>query len=293
MYILIGIVVIILLTGFRIVRSQTVRVIEFFGKYNRIIRPGLGYVVPLLERDVYSVQLRTLSHKMSVDSFSKDNVRIGIGIDLLYYIKDDERSIYQSYYALENPRSTIQSLVDNALRAKINEFQHIEVLAKREEFSDYLEEILREKLSQWGYTIDSVQITEINLPDELVQAMNAVKTSERKKEAAHNEGEAHKIYKVKEAEADQESKRLQGLGIAQQREEVAKGLKSSVMEFQEALGKSANPNDIMNIILLTNYFDTLKSIGESDNAKIIMLDGSPEGVKNLRNQIMASIQTSQ
>jgi len=107
-----------------------------------------------------------------------------------------------------------------------------------------------------------------------------------------NEAEGRKIIAVKEAEADQESKRLQGLGLAQQREEVARGLKSSVEEFKEALGANADPNEIMNIILMTNYFDTLKSIGEGPNAKVIMVDGTANGLKAIRDQIITGIQAS-
>jgi regulator of protease activity HflC (stomatin/prohibitin superfamily) len=249
-------------------------------------------MIPLIERIATRVSLRTQSLKMAVDSVSQDNVRIRVGIDVLYFVRDNEQEVYKSYYSLTNPRDTVQSIIDNALRSKINSFTHLETLSKRNEFSDFLEEILAEKLIGWGYTIDSVQITDIQLPESLIQAMNDVKTSERRKEAALNEGESKKILSVKAAEADQESKRLQGLGIAQQREEVAKGLKRSVDEFKEALGKDSNPNEIMNIILMTNYFDTLKSIGEGPNAKVIMTDGTPEGLKMVRQQIISGIHSA-
>ena len=286
------IAIVILILSIRIIRTKEVGVVEFLGKYNRILTPGLNFIVPVVERIAVKVPLRTRSLKMFVDSVSRDNVKIRIGLDVLFFVKEEQDAVFKSYYSLDNPVSAIQSIVDNALRAKINEFEHLEVLSKRNEFSDYLEDILSEKLVEWGYTIDSVQITDIELPETLIAAMNDVKTTERQKEAALNEGEAKKILSVKEAEADQESKRLQGLGLAQQREEVAKGLKNSVEEFKEALGKAADPNEIMNIILMTNYFDTLKSIGEGPNSKVIMMDGSPEGIKNVKQQIIAGIQSS-
>lgn len=286
------IIIVGLALSIRIVRTQEVGIVEFLGKYNRILTPGLNFIIPVIERVVVKVALRTQSLKMGVDSVSRDNVKIRIGLDVLFFVKEEQESVYKSFYSLDNPLSAIQSIVDNALRAKINEFEHLDVLSKRNEFSDYLEEILSEKFIGWGYTIDSVQITDIGLPETLIAAMNDVKTSERRKEAALNEGEAKKILAVKEAEADQESKRLQGLGLAQQREEVAKGLKNSVEEFKAALGAKMDPNEIMNIILMTNYFDTLKSIGEGPNAKVIMMDGTPEGIKTVRQQIISGIQSS-
>ena len=292
MELLIFILIIIGILGLRIVRTKQVGIIERLGKFTRIITPGLNWIIPIIDQVASKVQLRTQSLKMYVDSVSKDNVKVRMGIDVLFYVKEDEKSVYKSFYSLDNPLSAVQSIVDNALRAKINEFQHLDVLAKRNEFSEYLEEILSEKLVKWGYTLDSVQITDIELPDELISAMNSVKTTERQKEAALNEGEAKKILAVKEAEGDQESKRLQGLGLAQQREEVAKGLKRSVDEFKQALGTKADPNEIMNIILMTNYFDTLKSIGEGPNSKVIMMDGTPEGLKSVKQQIIAGIQSS-
>ncbi|MBT4936420.1 hypothetical protein HON22_00735 [Candidatus Peregrinibacteria bacterium] len=292
MELLIIFLIIIGILGLRIVRTKEVGIVERLGKFTRIITPGLNWIIPIIDQVASKVQLRTQSLKMYVDSVSNDNVKVRMGIDVLFYVKEDEKSVYKSFYSLDNPLSAVQSIVDNALRAKINEFQHLDVLAKRNEFSEYLEEILSEKLVKWGYSLDSVQITDIELPDELISAMNSVKTTERQKEAALNEGEAKKILAVKEAEGDQESKRLQGLGLAQQREEVAKGLKRSVDEFKQALGTKADPNEIMNIILMTNYFDTLKSIGEGPNSKVIMMDGTPEGLKSVKQQIIAGIQSS-
>ena len=280
------------LFGFRVINTKEAGVVERFGKFTKILTPGLNWIIPIIDSIAKKVPLRTQSLKMYVDSVSRDNVKVRMGIDVLFYIKTDTDSVYKSFYSLDNPLSAIQSIVDNALRAKINEFQHLDVLAKRNEFSDYLEEILEQKFTTLGYTIDSVQITDIELPESLIEAMNQVKTSERQKEAAMNEGEAKKILSVKEAEADQESKRLQGLGIAQQREEVAKGLKRSVDEFQLALGTKSDPNEIMNIILMTNYFDTLKAIGEGPNSKVLMMDGTPEGIKTVRQQIISGIQAS-
>lgn len=291
-YTVLGVILFIVIFGIRIIRTQEVAIVEFLGKFNRVLHPGFNIIVPIFERIAKKVGLRTEILSMSVDSVSKDNVKITVGIDVFIFVKNEKDAIYKSYYSLQNPRGAIQSIVDNALRAKINEFQHLDVLSKRNEFSDYLEEILVDKLSQWGFTMDSVQITEINLPNSLIDAMNNVKTSERQKEAAENQGEAKKILSIKEAEADQESQKLRGLGLAQQREEVAKGLKRSVDEFRQALGEKSDPNEIMNIILMTNYFDALKDIGQSNNTKILLMDNTPEAISNIRSQIIKGIESS-
>ena len=279
-----------LLSSIKIINTRESAVVERLWKFNRTLVPWLSFVIPLIESVVKKISLKTRSIKIAVDAYAKDNVEIKISIDILFFVKEDKDDIYKSYYSLDDPISAIQSIVDNSLRAKINTFEHIEVLSKRNEFWDYLEEVLWEKLRWWGYTIDSVQITNINLPSELVNAMNRVKTTERQKEAAENEWEAKRIFTVKEAEADREKKKLQWLWLAQQREEVAKGLKNSVEEFKEALWSDSNPNEIMNIILMTNYFDTLKDIWESPSSKVIFTDWSPWGLDKIRNMIIQWIE---
>jgi len=255
--------VLYIIFSIKIINTREAAVVEVLWKFNRILSPWLNFLIPIFEQIAKKQSLKTQSLKIAVDSYAQDNVKLRIWIDILFFINDTKEDIYKSHYSLENPISAIHSIVDNSLRAKINTFDHIDVLSKRNEFSDYLEEVLWAKLRGWGYKTDSIQITDIDLPQELINAMNKVKTTEREKEAAENEWEAEKILVVKKAEWERETKRLNWIWIAQQREEIAKWLKRSVDEFKEALWQSANPNEIMNIILMTNYFDTLKDIWES------------------------------
>lgn len=274
----------------KIINTREAAIVEFLWKFNRILSPWLNFVIPVFENIVKKASLKTQSLKISVDSYAKDNVKLRIWIDILFYVNDAKEDVYKSYYSLENPISAIQSIVDNSLRAKINTFEHIEVLSKRDEFSDYLEEVLWAKLHWWGYKTDSIQITDIDLPVELVSAMNKVKTTEREKEAAENEWEAERILSVKKAEAERETKKLNWLWIAQQREEIAKWLKRSVEEFKEALGQDANPNEIMNIILMTNYFDTLKDIWDSGETKVMFTNWTPWALSEVREMILQGIE---
>lgn len=277
-------------TSVKIINTRESAVVEFLWKFNKILSPWLNLVIPWIEKIASKISLKTQSLKISVDSYAKDNVKLRIWIDILFFVNDTKEDVYKSYYSLENPLSAIHSIVDNSLRAKINTFNHLDVLSKRNEFSDFLEEMLWGKLAEWGYKIDSIQITDIDLPQELINAMNKVKTTEREKEAAENEWEAWKILEVKKAEAERETKKLNWIWIAEQREEIAKWLKRSVDEFKEALWQDSNPNEIMNIILMTNYFDTLKDIWESWDTKILFTNWAPSAVSDIRDMIIQWIE---
>jgi len=284
--------VVFLISSIRIINTREAWVVEMLWKFSRILTPWLNFIIPVIESVVKKSSLKTQSLKIAVDAYAKDNVKLKIWIDILFYTNDSSEDVYKSYYSVENPVSAIHSIVDNSLRAKINTFDHIEVLSKRDEFSDYLEEVLWEKLISWGFKIDSIQITDIDLPHELVDAMNQVRTTEREKEAAENQWEAKRILAVKEAEAERETKRLNWLWIAQQREEIAKWLKRSVDEFKSALWEKTNPNEIMNIILMTNYFDTLKDLASDWDSKVIFANWTPWAVSEVRDMIIQGLESS-
>jgi len=204
--------IILIALSIRIVGPNTVRTVEFLGKFNRILKPGFHFIIPFLEWTKSQVLYRR-NFPVEVEGVTQDNVTAYIGLNVIYYVEDDndaskEGSIYKSIYSIDDARTMMRSTIDEQLRAMIVTFTHKEIFSKREELGNTIEERLREKLKTFGYKLDSIQVRDVKLENSVMQAMNKVVETEKFKEAAFNEAEAKKVMQVKEAEAEKESKIL-------------------------------------------------------------------------------------
>lgn len=272
--------VIIGFLSIKIVTPNTVKTVEFLWKFNRILRPGLSFIIPFVEwtrhQDLFRKNLA-----VEVDGITSDNVTVYVGLNVIYYVEDDkndsmEGSIYKSVYAINDPRTLMASTIDEQLRAMVATFDHKEIFNKREEIGETIEQNLRVKLAQFGYTLDSIQVRSIKLEASVMAAMNKVVESLKLKEAASNEWEAEKIMQVKRAEADKESKILLGQWMAGQRMEIAKGFKESV-EMIASADKSLSWDKILKFLLDSSRIETLNTIGNSDKTKLVYLNEDLEG----------------
>ncbi len=259
----------------RIVKPNTVKTVEVFGKFNRILRPGLNFIIPIVETTKEQVLFR-INFPVDVDWVTSDNVTAYIGLNVIYFVEDDKNdtedwSIYKSVYKIADSRTMIKSIIDQELRGMIVTFNHKDVFGKREEIGNEIEEKLREKLSSFGFTLDSIQVRDVKLEQTVMAAMNKVVESEKLKEAAMNQWEAEKIMQVKRAEAEKETKILLGQGMAGQRMEIARGFKESV-----DLIKSSDPKldweKVLNFLLDSSRIETLWNIWDSQNTKLIYLN---------------------
>ncbi|MDD5770294.1 MAG: SPFH domain-containing protein [Candidatus Gracilibacteria bacterium] len=278
-YILIPIIIILIL-GIRIVTPQTIKTVEFLGRFTRILRPGLNIIIPIIEITRHQDLFRK-NFAVEVDGITSDNVTVYVGLNVVFFVQDDKNdttdgSIYKSVYSINDPRTLMASTIDEQLRAMVSTFGHKEIFNKREEIGQSIEENLREKLSQFGYTLDSIQVRSIKLEANVTAAMNKVVESSKLKEAAQNEGEAEKIMQVKRAEADKEAKILIGQGMAGQRMEIAKGFKESV-DLIMSSDKSLTGDKILKFLLDSSRIETLGNIGNSDKTKLIYLNEDLEG----------------
>jgi len=263
----------LLVLGVRIVRQNTVKLVEFLGKFNRILRPGFNVIIPFLEwtkdQDLYKINFHVF-----VDGLTGDNVSVGIGLNVVYFVKNDDESIFQSVYEIDNPEILIRATIDEQVRAMISTFTHKEIYTKRHEMGDAIEEALRRKLDQFGYTLDSIQVQDIQLDELVLKSLNRIVETEKMKEAALNEAEAKRITMVKEAEADKESKKLLGEGMAEQRMAISKGFKESIDEIR-ASDASLTGKDILKFLLDSARIETLEKVGKN-NAKVIYLNENLE-----------------
>lgn len=265
--------VVIALLWIKIVTPYNVKLVEFLGKYNRLLKPWLSFIIPLLER-TKDQTLKKLNFEVNVEWVTADNVSCYIWLNVVYYVDDNEQSIFDSVYTIESPGILIKASIDEQLRAMVVEFDHKQIFSKREEIWEAVEQRLRKKLSQFGFILDSLQVKDITLEKGVMAAMNNVTASLREKQAAENEAEAQKIRQVKDAEAEKESKRLIWEGMAEQRKAIAKWFKEAVQEIK-ATDKSINWRLVLDFLLDSSRIETLGSIGNK-NSKLIYLNENLE-----------------
>lgn len=263
----------------KIVSPNTVRTVEFLGKYNRILRPGFHFIIPFLEWTRHQVLYRR-NFTVDVEGVTADNVTAYIGLNVIFYVEDDNNdtesgAIYRSIYSINDPQTMMKSTIDEQLRGMIVAFTHKDIFGKREEIWETIEERLRVRLAWFGFKLDSIQVRDVKLEATVMQAMNKVVETQKLKEAATNEGEAEKIMKVKQAEAEKESKILLWEGMAGQRTKIAEGFKEAVDMIKTA-DSSLTAEKVLQFLLDSSRIETLGNIGDK-NAKVIYLNENLEG----------------
>lgn len=279
-------VVVIIFKNIRIIQQNTVFVIENLGKFNRIMSAGINFKIPLLERVAAKISLRQQNFAISGKYPSKDKVIVDVATNLIYIVDPSNEGIKRFTYVLQNRDQSIGAIIENSLRTYIAKETHEGILEKKEELALHIKTDLEKQLEEWGIIIKSFQITNVTFPQTITQAMSEVVASEQLRKAAENKGEAIKIQSVKEAEAEKIRKQLQGEGIALEREAIARGLKESFDIMKSATNQ--NSKDIMALLTLTQYLDTLKSIGGANNQKVIFMDTQIGKASDLMKQLIAS-----
>jgi regulator of protease activity HflC (stomatin/prohibitin superfamily) len=279
------IVLITILKTLYTVRTYTAAVVERFGKFARIERPGLHALIPFAE-SVYFVDLQVKQAQFSVETKTKDNVFVQIPVSVQYQILDDK--IYDAFYKLSAPQKQIESFVFNSILGHVPKLSLDETFEQQSGISIAVKTELDSTMSSFGYNILNALVTDI-IPDTKVKdAMNDINAAQRAQVAAQARGEADKILKVKQAEAEAESKALQGKGIAAERQAIIDGLRASIENFRVAVPGST-PEDVMALVLLTQYFDTLRDIGTKGGSNTIFLPNNPGAANDFQTQILAGL----
>jgi regulator of protease activity HflC (stomatin/prohibitin superfamily) len=284
---IVGIILISLILGsFFTVRTAEVAVVTRFGKFLKVAEPGLNWKMPYFDSVAGVVSLRVNQINLTMETKTKDNVFVTIPISVQNRVRPEK--VYDAFYKLANPSQQIQSYVEQVILGHVPGMTLDEVFASQSSIAAAVKQELDADMSGFGYEIVNVLVTDI-VPDAKVKsAMNDINAAQREQVAANARGEAEKILVVKKAEAEAESKALQGQGIANQRKAIIEGLQNSVEQFQKAV-QGASSMEVMQLVLVTQYFDTLKSIGESDKTSTLFLQHSPAAVKDVSNQIMESM----
>lgn len=267
------------------VRTYTAGVVERFGKFNRIAQPGLHVLMPWCET-VRFMDLQIRQADVNVETKSKDNVFVTIPVSVQYQVLPEK--VFEAYYKLSSPQKQIESYVFNSILGHVPTLTLDEAFEQQAQISAAVKRELDVVMSEFGYNILKALVTDI-VPDAKVKAaMNDINAAQREQTAAQARGEAEKILKVKQAEAEAQSKALQGEGVAKQRQAIIQGLQASVEQFQTAV-EGSTARDVMSMVLLTQYFDTLRDIGTAGRSNTILLPNNPGSVNDLLTQIMAGL----
>jgi regulator of protease activity HflC (stomatin/prohibitin superfamily) len=276
----------LILGSFFTVNTAQVAIITRFGKFLRVAEPGLNWKMPYFDTVSGIVSLRVNQISLTMETKTKDNVFVTIPISVQNRVRPEK--VFDAYYKLSDPTAQIQSYVEQVILGHVPGMTLDEVFASQSSIAAAVKQELDADMATFGFEIVNVLVTDI-VPDSKVKsAMNDINAAQREQVAANARGEAEKILVVKKAEAEAESKALQGQGIANQRRAIIEGLQTSIEQFQKVVdGTSAK--DVMQLVLVTQYFDTLKSIGESDKTNTLFLAHSPSAVKEVSDQILESM----
>src|SRR5271166_5473011 len=278
--------ILLVLASFFTVNTAEVAIITRFGKFLGVAEPGLNWKWPFIDNVAGRVSLRVNQITLIMETKTKDNVFVTIPISVQNRVRPEK--VYDAYYKLSDPEAQIKSYVEQVILGHVPGMTLDEVFASQSSIAAAVKQELDADMAGFGYEIVNVLVTDI-VPDAKVKsAMNDINAAQREQVAATARGEADKILVVKKAEAEAESKALQGQGIANQRKAIVEGLQSSIEQFQKAV-EGASAKDVMQLVLITQYFDTLKSIGESDKTNTLFLSHSPMAVKDVSEQILESM----
>ncbi len=284
-------VIIALFSIFFTVKQQTRAIVERFGRYVRTAKPGLNVKVPFIDHIVQRVSLRVQQLIIEVETKTLDNVFVKLIVAVQYRVVEGSEA--DSYYRLQDHVEQIKSYVLDVVRAKVPKMNLDEVFEKKDDIGSAVKSELDVSMKIYGFEIPNALVTDVNPADNVKAAMNEIQTQRRLQDAASAKGEANKILVVKNAEAEAESKRLQGEGIAKQRRAIVDGLRESIAAFTDKIG-SVNEHEVLNLVLMTQYFDTLKEIGVSAGSKVILTPHAPGGMTDMTEQLrMAIIQGSE
>src|ERR1700758_3457055 len=278
----------IVLGSFFTVETAQVAIVQRLGKFARVAGPGLNWKTPYLETVVRRLSMKVQQFDVQVETKTQDNVFVQIPVSIQYKVIPE--AVEAAYYKLSDPVKQIESMVYNVVLGHVPKMKLDDTFLNQADIATDLRNSLDASMREYGYSIVKVLISDI-VPDQKVKAaMNDINAAQREREATVSRAETNKMLLVKQAEAEAESKRLQGEGIANQRKAIIAGLKDSVEDFAKTVPGST-PQDVMQLVLMTQYFDTLKEIAANDHSNAILIPHTPNTLTDLFGQIRNALVT--
>jgi len=286
-FVLLIILILLVFFSLFIVKQQSAAIIETFGKFSSVRNSGLHFKIPVIQRIAGRLSLKITQLDVIVETKTLDDVFVKLKVSVQYKVINDK--VYEAFYKLDYPQDQITSYVFDVVRAEVPKMKLDDVFVKKDDIAIAVKSELNDAMVEYGYDIIKTLVTDIDPDAQVKAAMNRINASEREKIAAQFEGDAARILIVEKAKAEAESKRLQGQGIADQRREIARGLEESV----EVLNKvGINSQEASALIVVTQHYDTLQSIGEETDTNLILLPNSPQAGSDMLNNMVASFTAS-
>ena len=278
---------VIIYSSFFVVKQKTAAIIERFGKFQVIRHSGLQLKIPLVDKIAGKLSLKIQQLDVMIETKTLDDVFVRLKVSVQYRVIKDK--VYDAFYQLDYPHEQITSYVFDVVRAEVPKMKLDDVFVKKDDIALAVKAELNEAMSEYGFDIIKTLVTDIDPDAQVKEAMNRINAADREKTAAQFEGDAARILIVEKAKAEAESKRLQGQGIADQRREIARGLEESV----EVLNKvGINSQEASALIVVTQHYDTLQSIGQHTNSNLILMPNSPQAGSQMLNDMVASFTAS-
>ena len=272
---------------FFIVKQQSAAVIERFGKYVSTRHSGLQLKIPVIDRVAGRLSLRIQQLDVVIETKTKDDVFVKVKVSVQYKVIKDK--VYDAFYKLDFPEDQITSYVFDVVRAEVPKMILDDVFEKKDDIAIAVKGELNDAMLDYGFDIIKTLVTDIDPDQQVKESMNRINASEREKTAAQFEGDAQRILIVERAKAEAESKRLQGQGIADQRREIARGLEDSVKVLNNV---DINSQEASALIVVTQHYDTLQSVGSASNSNLILMPNSPQAGSEMLNNMVASFTAS-
>ena len=285
--ILLPIGLLLLFFTFFIVKQQSAAVIERFGKFLSVRQSGLQIKIPIIDSVAGRLSLRIQQLDVVVETKTKDDVFVKLKVSVQFKVIKEK--VYDAFYKLDNPADQITSFIFDVVRAEVPKLILDDVFIKKDDIAIAVKSEIQEAMTEYGFQIIKTLVTDIDPDAQVKESMNRINASEREKVAAQFEGEAQKILIVEKAKAEAKSKRLQGQGIADQRREIARGLEDSVKVLN---GVDINSQEASALIVVTQHYDTLQSVGAEANSNLILMPNSPQAGSEMLNNMVASFTAS-
>ena len=270
-----------------IVKQQTAVIIETFGRFSNIRQSGFQLKIPIVQKIAGRLSLKIQQLDVIIETKTLDDVFVKLKVSVQFKVIKDK--VEDAFYKLDYPHDQITSYVFDVVRAEVPKMKLDDVFVKKDDIAIAVKSELNDAMINYGYDIIKTLVTDIDPDAQVKAAMNRINAADREKTAAQYEGDAARILIVEKAKAEAESKRLQGQGIADQRREIARGLEESV----EVLNKvGINSQEASALIVVTQHYDTLQSIGQETNSNLILLPNSPQAGSQMLNDMVASFTAS-
>ena len=285
--ILFPLVALLLMGTFFVVKQQTAAIIERFGRFTSVRQSGLHLKIPFIDRVSGRLSLKIQQLDVVVETKTKDDVFVKLKVSVQFQVI--KTKVYDAFYKLDYPHDQITSYVFDVVRAEVPKMKIDSVFERKDDVAVAVKAELNDAMTEYGYDIVKTLVTDIDPDAQVKEAMNRINAAEREKVAAQFEGDAARILIVEKAKAEAESKRLQGQGIADQRREIARGLEDSVKVLNNV---DINSQEASALIVVTQHYDTLQSVGAESNSNLILLPNSPQAGSEMLNNMVASFTAS-